>query len=38
MIEMNYLEVKEGFNKITDEKFKSNIFNSLLIPYEMETH
>lgn len=38
MVEMNYLEVKEWLNKMTDEKFRSDIFNSLLTPYKMETH
>ena len=38
MAEMNYLEVKEWLNKMTDEKFRNDIFNNLLIPYKMKTH
>ena len=38
MVEMNYLEVKEWLNNMTDEKVRSDIFNSLLTPYKMETH
>ena len=38
LIEMNYLEVKEWLNKMTDEKFRNDIFNSLLTPYKMKTH
>lgn len=38
LIEMNYLEVKEWLNKMTDEKFRNDIFNSLLTLYKMKTH
>ena len=38
LIEMNYLEVKEWLNKMTDEKFRNDIFNSLLTPYKIKTH
>ena len=31
---MNYLEVKEWLDKMTDEKFRNDIFNNLLTPYK----
>jgi hypothetical protein len=37
-IEMNYLEVKEWLEKMTDEKFRNDIFDSLLIPYKAQSH
>lgn len=31
---MNYLEVKKWLDKMTDEKFRNDIFNNLLTPYK----
>lgn len=35
---MNYLEVKEWLDKMTDEKFRHDIFNNLLTPYKSTLH
>lgn len=35
---MNYLEVKEWLDKMTDEKFRNDIFNNLLTPYKSTEH
>ena len=37
-IEMNYLDVKEWLDRMTDENFRNDIFNSLLTPYKAQTH
>lgn len=37
-VEMNYLDVKEWLDRMTDEKFRNDIFNSLLTPYKAQTH
>lgn len=37
-IEMNYLEVKEWLIKMTDEKFRNDIFNNLLTAYKTQSH
>ena len=38
LIEMNYLEVKEWLNKMTDENFRNDIFNNLLTSYKAKIH
>lgn len=37
-VEMNYLEVKEWLNKMTDENFRNDLFANLLTPYKEKTH
>ena len=38
LIEMNYLELKEWLNRMTDENFRNDIFNNLLNSYKAHTH
>lgn len=38
LIEMNYLELKEWLNRMTDENFRNDIFNNLLNSYKSHTH
>lgn len=38
LIEMNYLELKEWLNRMTDENFRNDIFNNLLNSYKEHTH
>lgn len=38
ILEMNYLEVSEWLNKMTDEYFRNDIFKNLLIPYKAQEH
>lgn len=38
LIEMNYLELKEWLNRMTDENFRNDIFNNLLNTYKAQTH
>ena len=38
LIEMNYLELKEWLNRMTDENFRNDIFNNLLNSYKTHTH
>lgn len=37
-VEMNYLEVKEWLQQMTDEKFRNDIFTNLLNPYKAKKH
>lgn len=38
LVEMNYLELKQWLNEMTDEKFRNDIFNNLLDTYKKHIH